>query len=81
MENREKMNKKKESVPLTKEKEVYNTQQKEVAGLPTITVMDREVKSMSEWSELSISVSDATAKGALDVFKNVVQTLGIETDE
>ena len=75
------MNKKKLEVPLTKEKEVYNIQQKEVTGLPTITIVDKQVKSMTEWDEISISISDATAKGALDVFKNVVQTLGIETDE
>ena len=66
---------------LNKEKEVYNTQAKEITGLPTITIIDREVKGTMDWAELSISVSDTTAKGALVVFKDVAKQLGLEIDE
>ena len=64
----------KESVPVTKEKEIYNTSYID-KNLSTICVVDKNVVSSTEWSEVTISVSDATAKGAFEVFKQVLKEL------
>ena len=64
----------KKETTLTKEKETI----KEVQGIPTISFESKNVSSMTEWNEMNISVSDATAQGALDVFKEVIKNLGLE---
>ena len=64
----------KESTPVTKEKEIYNTSYID-KNLSTICVVDKNVVSSTEWSEVTISVSDATAKGAFEVFKQVLKEL------
>jgi hypothetical protein len=57
-----------------KEKEIYNTTFVD-KNLPTIYFESKNVKSMTEWDEVSISVSDTSAKGALDVFKKVLEEI------
>jgi hypothetical protein len=59
---------------LTKEKEVYNTAVVD-KNLPTICFESKNVESMTEWDEIAISVSDTSAKGALEVFKKVIKEL------
>ncbi|MBE3094322.1 MAG: hypothetical protein IMZ52_04765 [Actinobacteria bacterium] len=70
---------KKIEIPLTKEKEIYNTAliDKQVIDrqIPTISFESKNVRSSLDWDELTVSVSDATAKGALDVFKQVMNEL------
>lgn len=73
------MNMKKE-IPLTKEKEIYLKEFVD-KSLPTIVFESKNVESLTDWDEIKISVSDATGKGALEVFKNVLSELGIGNKE
>ena len=59
----------KESAPVTKEIT------KEIQGIPTISFGNKNVRSSLDWDETTISVSDTTANGALDVFKQVIKEL------
>jgi hypothetical protein len=63
-----------------KEKEIHNTQfvDKE---LPTITIIERNCDSMTDWSELTVSVSDVTAEGAYVVFKKVMKSIDLEEEK
>lgn len=64
----------KKEVPLTKEKEIYNTSLID-KQIPTIVFCNKNVRSSLDWDEISISVSDATAKGAFDVFQKIMSEI------
>lgn len=69
-----KISQNKKEIPLTREKEIYNTSYVD-KNLPTICFESKNVESMTEWNEIAISVSDTTAKGALDIFKKVMKEI------
>lgn len=71
------MSKKEVEVTLTKEKEIYNTALIN-KNIPTISFESKNVRSSLDWDEVTISVSDATAEGALKVFKEVIKDLGLD---
>jgi len=66
---------KKEEV-LVKEKEIYNTSLID-KNLPTIKFSSKNVQSLTDWDEIEVSVSDASGKEALKVFKDVLSELGM----
>lgn len=53
-----------------KEKEIHKTEYVD-KKLPTIYYSHKNVKSLTEWSEDVIEVSDKTSNGALKTFKKI----------
>ena len=66
---------KKEEV-MVKEKEIYNTSLID-KNLPTIKFSSKNVESSLDWDEIEVSVSDASGKEALGVFRSVLSELGM----
>jgi len=65
---------------VTKEKEIYNTALVD-KNIPTITFESKVVDSLADWEEIKVSVSDATANGALKVFREVIKELEIKQED
>lgn len=65
--------------PTSTIKEVYNTQLVD-KQIPTIIFSTKNVESVYDWDEITISVSDITAEGAYNVFKKVIDDIGLELD-
>lgn len=65
--------------PTSTIKEVYNTQLVD-KQIPTIIFSTKNVESVYDWDEITISVSDTTAEGAYNVFKKVISNIGLELD-
>jgi len=65
---------------VTKEKEIYNTALVD-KNIPTITFESKVVDSLADWEEIKVSVSDATANGALKVFREVIKDLEIKQED
>ena len=51
--------------------------EKEITGLPTIKFSSKNVQSLTDWDEIEISVSDASGKEALGIFRSVLSELGM----